>query len=190
MPSVFGYFANRSEEYSCEGKSNELIVVARVGKTKSAIILNNERQALLGDNTTYINGDIVTNVKSGIKYFITGKQSSTNANQAHFYKINSTVDIVRLKDAYNSAGLPIGKTETPLFTNVSSVQIFVSAQLHLYDAGLLATTTNKFLIKTMVVQKLDRIKINGVNYQIDSINNTKYENILEIQCSADSRKVT
>ena len=189
MPSIFGYYLSRAEQYSCNGKSDELIVTTRRGKTGSATVMNNDKQALLQDDTSYINGDLVTNKSTNNQYFSVGKQSSTEANQCQLRKINATIDISRLTPHFTS-GKQDGYSEVTLFSSIGSVQIDVTANMRLYDIGLLPTTTKKIIVKQTGIQKLDRIKFNGLNFQVDAINDSKYLNLYELQVSLDtSRKV-
>ena len=186
--SIFYSFFDRAELYSCEGKSDEYIVTTRRGKTESATVMNSIKQALLQDDTTYVNGDLITNKTTDIKYFLVGLQESTDAIQGQIHKINALVDIVSLKETFDSAKKSLGYAETSLYSETPVVVSVVAAGMHLYDPGLLPTTTIKFITRDITVQTKNRIKFNDVNYQIDAINNIKYESMLEIQCTADTRK--
>jgi hypothetical protein len=185
--SVFYQFIDRAEEYSCDGKSNELIVTTRRGKTESATVMNNDKQGLLQDNTKFTNGDLVTNIKDSKKYFIIGLQKSTEANQCQLRWCNSSVNIVKLVSEYNAAGTKTGDIEQDVYNDKPTVQWDISGNMKVYDAGLLSTTVKKFLFPICDIQLLYRIKLNGKNYKIDAINDSKYPNMYEIQVSQDTR---
>ena len=64
----------------------------------------------------------------------------------------------------------------------------VSANMKFYDAGLLKDTTKIIMLQNSVdIEELYRIKFNGVNYQVDNIDIGRYENMLYIQLSEDTR---
>lgn len=189
--SVYYSFLDRAEEYSCPGKSNELLVTTRRGRSVDSKVMNNEKTAMLPDNTTYINGDPVTNLSTSLQYFITGKQVSTaGAVQAQLHKVNCTVSIVRLTQVFSS-GSPTGKyTEAILYDNIGASYVDVTANMKLFDSGLLSVATRKFILPVLSgVKLLDRIKFGTEVCQVDDINYTTNENLLTVQTSPDKRKI-
>jgi hypothetical protein len=188
--SVFYNFLDRAQEHSCTGKSNELIVVTRRGKTTDTKVMNNVRTAMLKDNTVLTNGDLVKNLSTFEEFLVVGLQKSTSgAVQAQLHKVNCTVDIVRLTQVFSN-GTPTGKyTETPLYTNIGASYVDVTAQMKLYDSGLLPTSTRKFILpKLEGIKILDRIKFGTEVCQVDDVNLTQNESLLTIQTSIDKRK--
>ena len=64
----------------------------------------------------------------------------------------------------------------------------VSAKMHVFDYGLLPTTTKRFILpRDTDVALLDRIEINGQFLQIDVINKFDFAPFLYVQCSPDER---
>ena len=185
--STFNFFIDRAESYSVAGKSNELIFCTRKGRSETASSMNNERIALLQDNTSITNADLVTNITTNISYLVVGRESSNEANHAQLRKINATGVIVRIIAKYVN-GTKVGDQEQSLFSNVPLSEATVSGNAKLYDAGILQNTVKKFIMQNLEIKLLDRIKVNGNNYQIDAVDNTKYEGLLEVQCSIDNRK--
>ena len=63
--------------------------------------------------------------------------------------------------------------------------------MRFYDAGLLKDTTKIILIKNTVdIKELYRVKLNNVNYQVDSIDEGRYKNMYYIQLKEDTRRIT
>ena len=154
--------------------------------------MNDRKTAMLCDTTVYTNGDLVKNLSTSTEYFITGLQKSTaGAIQAQLLKVNCTVDVVRLTQVFD-AGKPTGKyTETVLYSGVGASYTDVTAQMKLYDSGLLSTSTRKFILPVLSgVKLLDRIKFGTEVCQIDDVNLTNNEGLLTIQTSIDKRKVS
>lgn len=185
--SVYYSFLDRAEEYSCTGKPNELIVATRRGRSVDPKIMNDRKTAALCDTTALANGDLVKNLSTSTEYFITGLQKSTSgAVQAQLQRVNCTVSIVRLTQVFVS-GQATGKyTEVVLYDAVGASYVDVTAQMKLYDSGLLSTSTRKFILPKLTGLKLlDRIKFGSDNCKIDDINYTNNENLLTIQTSPD-----
>ena len=59
--------------------------------------------------------------------------------------------------------------------------------MKLYDSGLLDKTVKTFVIPIIDIELNNRLIVDGLNYQIDSIDKTTYENLLYIQVSNDKR---
>jgi len=186
MPSVFGYYRDRAEEYLVPSKTNELIVATRNRRGSSVTAMNNDRAGLMQDNTLFSNGDLCTNVTSGDTYFITAQQSSTNATSCMLKKTNTTIDIVRVTKHYTGANQDY-LYEVPLFSSVTAFYEDVSGKMQQYDSGLLSTSTRRFLTPLLNYKLLDRVKFNNEPMQIDGINTSSYPGLMWIQCRPDTR---
>lgn len=188
MPSVFGYYRDRAEEYSVPGKANELIVTTRKGKGRTVSAINNDLAGLMQDNTMYVNGDQCTNVNTGIAYFITAQQSSTSATNCLLKKINCSIDILRISKHYTGTtyDYDIG---TLLFSAVPSYYEDITGKMQQYDLGLKSTSTRRFMTTMLNLKLLDIIRFGTDNMQIDGINTTTYQGLLWIQCSPYTKTI-
>lgn len=180
--SNFNFYLDRAEEYLIEGKSNELIFATRKGRTESVNAMNNHKMALLQDDTVITNGDLVTNVGSGVKYFVVGRQSSTDANGCQLQKVNATVDILRLQKHYTGSNYDYD-TGLLLHSALPSYYEDVTGKMQQYDLGLKSTSTRRFLLPTLEIKLLDIIRFNSEYMQIDGINSSSYPGLLWVQCS-------
>jgi len=188
--SVFAMYIDRAEEFYIEGKGNELIATTRKGRSVSVSSINNDKFGLLQDNSNISNGDLVTNIKTGIKYFVIGKQRSTDAVQVQLSKCNATVDIVRLAKQYINGNYTGHSIEQLLHSNVPAIYQDITGKMQQFDSGLLSTSTRRFILPGLSdVMLLDRIKLNSDNGQVDVINTSMYENLHYIQISSDKRRV-
>ena len=187
--SIFANFADRAREFNVEDKSNEYIVYTRRGKTGSATVMNNEKQALLQDDSLIVGGDVVTEVSSTDKYIILAIEKSTDAIHAQLRRVNALIKCSTLKQRYNTSHIADGYSETVNLTDQPSYFYIVSANMHLYDPGLLSTTTCKFITKQINISLNDRITYGSNYFKVDHIDNIKYPNLYEIQCSTDTRAV-
>jgi hypothetical protein len=115
------------------------------------------------------------------------KRDSDNVDRAEFYKSNCVVDVVTLAKHYTNATFDF-YSEVALHTDSYCVFEDISANMKMYDPGLLSTTTRKFLLPMYSnVGLLDRVKFNGENMQIDQINLSDFSGFLYVQCSPDKR---
>lgn len=185
--SLFSMFGDRSTRVRVEGKREESAVIMRRGKTINPQVIQNERMCALQDDTVFESGDLMESDTE--RYYIVAKQvSQMGAVQAHLRRVNTELTIVRLESMYDDAGNEYGEREGVLYESLPSVQYTVSANMKLYDAGLLPDTVKKYILPDIDVKLQDRIKVDGNNYEVIGINNDKYFNILEIQCRVDTRK--
>ena len=176
------FFQNRKQLCTIQNKSNEYIVFKRVARSSSRFSENNIWHGLLQDITAITNGDIVT---CGTDvYFVVAMRKSYLSNTAQLYKTNCSPTVVRLVKHYTN-GTYDYNTETLVGATVA-LQEDITGKMQQFDAGLLPKTIKKFIVKADV-KLLDRIKLGGKNYQVDSINTTAYEGLLEVQCSEDTR---
>jgi hypothetical protein len=153
---------------------------SRVGRTKEVDAINSKFQALVPKNTNASFGMPVTS-KSEI-YFVTTVESTFVNTVCQLRKTNCTVDIYKVSGSTAS-----GFTKSLLFTGEPSFQRTVSDNMRLYDAGLLSTTVKKFILPVLNITLTNRIVFNGINYSINAIDNSKYENLLEVQVEPDKR---
>lgn len=181
------FFGDRRETCGVLGKADETIVFKRRGKSTTRFTENYIYESLLQNDTLIVNGDVIVRT-GGDRLFVVSRRDSYLSKIAQMQKINCTVDIVRLVDKY-SGTIKVGQQEQSLFTNQPSVQTVITANMRLYDSGLLASTTRKFLLPNIGIQKLDRIKFNHDNFQVDAIDPMAYEGLLLVQTSQDTRGV-
>lgn len=186
---VLVFYGDRMEELLVDGKQSIQALVLRKGKSVRPTTINDEKKILIDIQNNIQCGDIVTR-GNGIKYFIVAKQSSDECSDLIANRINAHIQVIRLEKQYENYEV-IGTKEMIIEENVPTYFKDVSASMRFYDAGLLKDTVKTILIKNTVdIKELDRIKLNNVNYQVDSIDEGRYENMYYVQLSEDTRKTT
>lgn len=183
---VLVFYGDRMEELLVEGKQSIRALVLRKGKSVRPTTINDEKKILIDIQNNIQCGDIVTR-GNGVKYFIVAKQSSDECSDLIANRINTYIQVIRLEKQYEDYEV-IGTKEMIIEENVPTYFKDVSASMRFYDAGLLKDTVKTILIKNTVdIKELDRIKLNNVNYQVDSIDEGRYENMYYVQLSEDTR---
>lgn len=170
------------------GKADEEIAFIRGGRSTGQFALNYFFAGLLQDDTAITPGDVVNDGTDN--YLIVSVQHSIRAVKAFLYKTNASVQISDLTTKFVN-NKPSGYyTETITLSGVPAVHDTVSAQLKLYDPGLLPSTVKRVLITNSYPAKiLDRITIGTGHYQVDAVDDTKSPGLLWLQCSLDKRIV-
>jgi hypothetical protein len=182
---IFNYFNASKIQGTIIGKPAEYFVLSRVGKGSSHNQLQNQFKAMLQDDTQVTNGDIVT--IAGETYFVVAKRTTANnSTMCHLYKCNCIVDIVRIQKHYTGSNYDYDM-EVPLFTGKPSFYEDITGKMQLFEIGLLATSTRRFLLPNIALKLLDRIKFNNEKMQVDAINTSSYPGLLMVQCSLDKR---
>lgn len=180
-------FASWREIITCIGKKPEYVLFTRIGRGTKRFLVNNVRWGSLMSDSSLESGDICQR-SNGDTLFLVAKTNSFNGDKGEFYTTNTTVNLYKVSnqlDEYgNTAGTAIEKTAE----NIKCVYEDVSAKMHLFDYGLLPTTTKRFILpKDTKVALLDRIESNGQLLQIDVINKFDFAPFLYVQCSPDER---
>ena len=184
--NVLAYYADRMESIAVDGKTAESVLVLRRGKSESATVIGDGKIMVTENSTAIDNGDLVTR-GDGQRYFIVAKQSSADCTQMQGKRVNAMVQIVELVDTYVNHR-KTGTTATVTASDVPVHYLDVSANMKLYDAGLLPKTVKRVLLKSTVpVKLLSRIVLNQRNYQVDNIDTAKYVGLYEVQVSEDTR---
>jgi len=187
--AVYNYFKKDATICAVSGKTNELIVIGRASRSEQDWKFNNSFKCLFPPDTKFAVGDcIITDTN---KYFITAMyRSKDNDIEGKMTKSNATINVVRLIKLYNASGVFTGYSSTPtaIATSVSAVHETVTGKMQQFDAGLLSTTIAKLTVGNIGVALLDRVVMNTISYQVDSINETAIPGLVVIQCSLDKRK--
>lgn len=180
------FFQDRKQLAQVQNKSDEYIVLKRASRSTTRFAENNIYEALLQENTSIVNGDIIE--VNNNSYFVVARRDSVFAKSARLYKINCTVTIVRLVKEFINGNFTGKYIEQSLYTDIPSLYQDVNGKMQLLEPGLLSTTTRKFIIPKLTnVQLLDMIKFNNENMQIDVINQTEFDGLYTIQCQPDKR---
>lgn len=183
---VLVFYGDRMEVLLVEGKQSIRALVLRKGKSVRPTTINDEKKILIDIQNNIQCGDIVTR-GNGVKYFIVAKQSSDECSDLIANRINAHIQVIRLEKQYEDYEV-IGMKEIIVEENIPTYFKDVSASMRFYDAGLLKDTVKTILVKNTVnIKELDRIKLNNVNYQVDSIDEGRYENMYYVQLSEDTR---
>lgn len=189
MTCVLNFYGDRLEEVEIEGKEKEKVLITRRGKSTASRVINDEKKILAFVDSNLVCGDIITRNlnKDTNKYFIVARQSTRDCVECQCMRVNSQASICKISSKYEDLEL-VGSNEELLYENIPIYFKDVSATMRFYDAGLLKDTTKIIMIQnTYDVKELYRVKFNGVNYQVDNIDTGRYENMLYIQLSEDTR---
>lgn len=185
--SATAMFARYRTVCHCENKDDEFIMFTRIGRGTKRFLINNVLWGLMDTDSAFDVGDVITD-DNGTMYFLVAKTNSMQGDKGEFYKTNCTIDIVDVKKNYNEYGEQLDNSEITRYKDYPVVYEDVSAHMHLFDYGLLPTTTRRFIVPSCTVVNVgDRIVLNGENSRVDSINKSDFQPFLYLQCSKDNR---
>lgn len=189
MTCVLNFYGDRLENVDIEGKESEKVLITRRGKSTASRVINDEKKILAFVDSNLTCGDIITRNlnRDNNKYFIVARQSTRDCVECQCMRVNSQASIYKITSRYDDLEL-VGSNEEILYENIPIYFKDVSATMKFYDAGLLKDTTKVIMIQnTYDIKELYRVKFNGANYQVDNIDIGRYENMLYIQLSEDTR---
>lgn len=185
--SASAMFARYREICSVDGKQDEYVLFTRIGRGTKRFLVNNVFWGLLDSDTEFNTGDIVINSKNE-KLYLVALAKNLQGVKGEFYKVNATIDIKRISQEYDEYDNPISSSATTVYKDYECVYEYVSTKMHLYDYGLLDSTVMRFLLsKDVDIQMLDRIVLNGKNYQVNNIDDFSFSPFRYCQCSEDTR---
>lgn len=189
MTCVLNFYGDRLENIDIAGKPEEKVLITRRGKSTDSRVINDEKKILAFSNSNLICGDLITRKtsKDNNSYFIIAKQATKECVECQGIRINAKATIFRLDKQYDDVEY-VGSTEEIILEDVPIYFKDVSANMKFYDAGLLKDTTKIIMVQDNIdIEELYRVKFNGANYQVDNIDVGRYENMLYIQLSEDTR---
>lgn len=171
---------------SVKNKEDEYVLFTRIGRGTKRFTVNNTFWGLLKSGSAFSTGDVVIDPDKNT-YFLVAKAESYRAEKAELYKTNCTVKITRLVDQYDGYEV-IGKEEEVVSEEALGVYEQVSANMKLYDLGLLKTTSMRVLMPMDVTIKLlDRLYLGADPYQVDDVNTSSFPSFYYLQLSVDTR---
>lgn len=180
-------FAAWRETIECDGKKPEYVLFTRIGRGTKRFLVNNVRWGNLMSESSLECGDICIR-SNGDTLFLVAKTDSHNGDKGEFYTTNTMVNIYEIANELDEYGNSSGTTSALKSEDLKCVYEDVSAKMHMFDYGLLPTTTKRFILpKDTDIQLLDRIEINGQHLQVDSVNRFDFAPFLYVQCSPDER---
>ncbi len=165
-----------------KGKNDENVAISRSEKSNSQINYNFTVKLVVKRKTQIELGDFVT--IDNEDYFVIGKINT----QVKLRRVNCTIDIVRITPHYTGTKKDYD-FEEPLHSSITAFYEDVTGKQQMYDAGLLSTSTRRFLLPNISIKLLDRIKFNNDPMQVDSINNSSFPGLLWVQCRPDVRPI-
>ncbi|WP_270348662.1 hypothetical protein [Megamonas funiformis] len=189
MTCVLNFYGDRLENIDIVGKPEEKVLIIRRGKSTDSRVINDEKKILAFSDSNLNCGDLITRKtsKDNNSYFIVAKQATKECVECQGIRINAKATICKLDKLYDDVEY-VGNIEEIVLEDVPIYFKDVSANMKFYDAGLLKDTTKIIMLQNSVdIEELYRIKFNGVNYQVDNIDIGRYENMLYIQLSEDTR---
>lgn len=186
---MFAHFNAFKMPITIAGKEPEKVVLSRVGKSSSSNFKSNfVFTALLQENTKLENGDVfkckIRNQETS--FLVISMRPSSLSIQATVYKCNGVAEIYRQETSYDEYDQPTGD-ELKLVGTEPTNHVTVNARMRLLDAGLLPSTTKEFRIPKCDIKEMDRIVLDGKNYCVDAIDETKFAGLLAVQTSNDNR---
>lgn len=189
MTCVLNFYGDRLENIDIVGKPEEKVLIIRRGKSTDSRVINDEKKILAFSDSNLNCGDLITRKtsKDNNSYFIVAKQATKECVECQGIRINAKATICKLDKLYDDVEY-VGNIEEIVLEDIPIYFKDVSANMKFYDAGLLKDTTKIIMLQNSVdIEELYRIKFNGVNYQVDNIDIGRYENMLYIQLSEDTR---
>lgn len=189
MTCVLNFYGDRLENIDIVGKPEEKVLITRRGKSTDSRVINDEKKILAFSDSNLNCGDLITRKtsKDNNSYFIVAKQATKECVECQGIRINAKATICKLDKLYDDVEY-VGNIEEIVLEDVPIYFKDVSANMKFYDAGLLKDTTKIIMLQNSAdIEELYRIKFNGVNYQVDNIDIGRYENMLYIQLSEDTR---
>lgn len=184
---MYNMFPERRRPVIINGTIKERWVINRLYGLNNARWDNYVSKALPPNNTKAKCGDIVEAI--GDKLFVTSMvKSETQTKQLRLFKINASVNIVRLSPLYENGTKTSKYSREVIAENVPAYFQDITEKMKIFDTGLLQTSTRKFIIPIIPELKLlDRIEFNDDFCQIDNINMSDNEGLYTIQTQMDKR---
>lgn len=187
--SLQGFFLTKSYDvYGIDGnlKSTELMHVTRQSNSNTDFAHSYKFRSLLADDTKVETGDIVQFEDDKLLVTAFRHTDFMNTNTANMWLCDNVCSVYRLKSKY-VGNQKSGNEFVPVLENVPCVQQDTNGKMKYFDAGLLESTTKLVYIQRLAeVELMDRLVIDGQNYQVDSIS-TSIKNVLALQLSPDKR---
>lgn len=183
--NVLSFYYDRMEPLAFRDKTEQALVLRR-GKSMAPRTIADGKVIITGLETDIKNGEIVKRT-SGEELIIITKQQSADCVQMQGRRVNGHVNVVKFKDQYVNHK----KTGTTAEVVKKDVPVYfadISANMRQYDAGLLQTCVKKIIMQPTDIDLLDRIQLNGRNYQVVNVDTASYVDLLEVQVSEDNRK--
>lgn len=185
-----GFFTKEDFDiYSTDGtlKATEPMHLTRQGISNNDFAHTHKYKGLLLTDTVLEEGDLVVS-KSDEKFLTTSVRRIIfmNTNQANLWRCDYECSIMRLEDKFigtNKAGTEL----VVLKDHIPCVQKDTNAKMQFFDGGLLEGTIKLVYLQAMDIKLADRVVINEVSYQINSID-TSVKGLMCIQLAEDKRK--
>lgn len=180
-------FRDRMTEVVIEGKGSERWVVNRLDSLNNTYKANYMYKGLVPNTSAVACGDIV-HYRDNDFLVISKTRSVTGTQQVQIQKVNCYINVVRFRKEYIE-GTATGKyVRDILKENVPAVFKDITTKMHVYDIGLLQTTTRKFILpKIKTLKLLDTVEFEDMYCQVDMINETEAEGYYTLQTQKDKR---
>lgn len=172
------------------GKGTERWVVNRLDSLNNTYKANYMYKGLIPNRSVVTCGDIVR-YRNQDFLVISKTRSVTGTQQVQIQKVNCYINVVRFRKEYID-GTATGKyIRDILKEEVPAVFKDVTTKMHIYDIGLLQTTTRKFILpKIATLKLLDTVEFEDMYCQVDMINETETEGYFTLQTQKDKRVLT
>lgn len=190
---MFYEFKHRHTPCLVDGEK-EIVIISRESKGTSLISKEYLYNGLFAPTSLIANGSFVETEDS---FLVQTMRLTTDRDRyCSLLKTNVTAQIQRYKQEYDDNGNEIGDPDFVLIQEAKGFAQFVSAKLKLDDPGLLPTTSYILILQTVVdvrrpqdkiLSSPDRVLLNGRAYQVDTVDDLKYPNLLHVQLSEDLR---
>lgn len=182
---MFSYFNMSKQPIKIQGKKGEYIVLTRQNNSSSSNFkFNYVFKGLLQEDSALENGDVFTD-SHGVKHMVVACRRTLVCYQCTVYRQNADIMIQRLVKEY--AGNVVKGTRVVDIGKMPTLHTTINGTMRLLDSGLLPTTTKQFIVPKCDIRLLDRILLDGVRYQVDMIDETKFAGVYAVQVSIDKR---
>lgn len=187
---MYSMFRDRMTEVEILGKGFERWVVNRLDSLNNTYKANYMYKGLVPNNSVASCGDII-HYRDNDFLIISKTRSVTGTQQVQMQRVNCYINVVRFRKEYID-GTATGKyIRDVLKEEVPAVFKDVTTKMHIYDIGLLQTTTRKFILpKIATLKLLDTIEFEDMYCQVDMINETETEGYFTLQTQKDKRVLT
>jgi hypothetical protein len=121
-------------------------------------------------------------------YLVQTSEQDWASGECHFFCVRSNAILAHQRQVEAVSAGNLVMTWAAASPSVYAYGEMITAALRQYDPGLLPQSKYLFQIpKSLDCEMLDRVVLNGNNYQIDSVDDVILVGLNRLQCSTDTR---
>lgn len=191
IQSFFTAQTDMSEVYDVADtlKATEKVHYTRQGISNNDFAMAHRYKGLLQEDTLIDYGCLLVDKVDGAKYIVTGMRKTAFSNQCSILRCDSECAVYKLANKYVGTKI-VGKELKLTKDKIPCVQKDTNGRIKFFDASLLESTIKLvYMRKIDNVEIADRLVVDNVPYQVDSIDGASIKNVLILQLSWDKRKI-